>query len=151
MVGVQMGEQHMIHVFGLDAERGKSFEERSLQMVEHGAERALLGIAEAGIDENDLAAQFNDPGVDAQDDVLTAFVEPGAKLRLLGEDSGVPLAVKVGRADAGQPDVGDASDARIADAVGSYGLFHALIPMKGLESSCAVLLQKVRMPSNADF
>ncbi len=82
MIGVKVSYQYMIHVLGSDAERLKALQIGIVEHVEQLTERALLLIANTGVDEKDLPIPFNKPAMNAQCQMRLG-IQQTAQLQLL--------------------------------------------------------------------
>ena len=75
MIPVQMGAHHIVDLLGLDTEPGEIIDKRTVHAVELRSRRALLVIADAGIDEDGVTAGAHDKAVEAEHQLISSRFE----------------------------------------------------------------------------
>ena len=123
VIDMQMGAEHVVHIFRLHAGCGEALQIGGVEHVEAVRARAVFAVAAAGIDQDGVVLGFDHPGMDGGDEaaafgLVVVRRQPAA---VFGEDGRVPIRQQAVGGEAGTHLFFDAGDGDVTDAMRGHG------------------------------
>jgi hypothetical protein len=122
MVPMEVRAHHVIDLFGPNSEPGEILDERAVHAVELRPARALLVVADAGVDQDRVASGTDDEAVKAEDQLAGARLDqPRSQQRLIVLDHRrVEIGKELARGEKRALVIGNAGNLERADAGGLH-------------------------------